>query len=235
MQGCGIYSGKPGDKVMIALGVHRGCTGTICEIKNESVIVAMDKPEPLSSKKRVDNRQGEAGLRKLISEVCENWSQDSDRLLAAWNMSKSTMMAKLIAKGLPSKMGKAGEEQRALIDELAFDLIRKHRLELVDKNTNKSERAAEGAQRNPWPLFYRKSYFSVVEVICLLPPCVLSHSSIVNKHKSLTKCRGIGSSPKNAFPSLLYVKVCPFRAAHHLLGSGETNRRVLSSRSGLAP
>jgi hypothetical protein len=46
--------------------VHRGCTGTICEIKNESVIVAMDKPEPLSSKKRVDNRQGEAGLRKYI-------------------------------------------------------------------------------------------------------------------------------------------------------------------------
>ena len=41
--------GTPGDKVMIAFNVHRGCTGTICEIKNESLIVAMDKPEPLST------------------------------------------------------------------------------------------------------------------------------------------------------------------------------------------
>ena len=42
------------------------------------------------------------------------------------NIQSGALIAALVGQGLLAKMGKAGEEQRAWIDELAVDILIKH-------------------------------------------------------------------------------------------------------------
>jgi len=62
----------------------------------------------------------------------------------AGNMSSDMLMRALVGKGLLAKMGQAGQEQRALIDELAVDILINHH----------NEDDGSEPQRKSWPTCY---------------------------------------------------------------------------------
>ena len=73
------------------------------------------------------------------------------------NIQSGALIAALVGQGLLAKMGKAGEEQRAWIDELAVDILIKHH--------NEDEAGDDQQKRKSWPFSYNgKLVMPVVKV-----------------------------------------------------------------------
>jgi hypothetical protein len=142
---------------MIMSGEEAGCTGMISEIRKESVLVAVKNREPLSSElpKRAENR-----LRQKISELFD------DTFRGRQHISSDDLMVGLVGKGLLPRMGKAGKQQRAMIDALATHMLRVHH-SITTRVKDEDEKRVRH-----WPISYDgKPVKSVVEVSAPRFPC----------------------------------------------------------------